>query len=317
MNPTPKNRTRLTMALVAMGVLIAASCLFRPLPLPEARRSFETRLTRQERDGERAPDPPVEVLQRIKYPAPSGELEAYLTPNATAAKKLPAIVWIFGGVSNGIGDTAWVKAEPENDQSASAFRKAGLVMMYPSFRGGNNNPGVREAFLGEVDDVLAAVDFLSHQSGVDPQRIYLGGHSTGATLALLAAESADRFRAVFAFGPISDVIEYGQKNLPFDSNDLNERGIRSPVYWLKAIKNPTFVFEGTRSPGNLRSLRALSDASDNPLVHFYPIESANHFSILAPITQFIANKIVHDTGPICSLSFTESELKQAYKGANK
>lgn len=55
-------------------------------------------------------------------------------------------------------------------------------MMFPSLRGGNDNPGVKEGFLAEVDDVLAAADFLGKQNYVDPGRIYLGGHSTGGTL---------------------------------------------------------------------------------------------------------------------------------------
>jgi dipeptidyl aminopeptidase/acylaminoacyl peptidase len=61
-------------------------------------------------------------------------------------------------------------------------------MMFPSLRGGNDNPGRHGGFYGEVDDVLAAHDYLSRQPYVDPKRIYPGGHSTGGTLALLTAE---------------------------------------------------------------------------------------------------------------------------------
>ena len=59
------------------------------------------------------------------------------------------------------------------------------IMMFPTLRGGNTNPGAREYLLGEVDDVLAAAEHLARLPYVDPQRIYLGGHSTGGTLALL------------------------------------------------------------------------------------------------------------------------------------
>ena len=41
-------------------------------------------------------------------------------------------------------------------------------MMFPSLRGGNDNPGAKEGFLGEVDDVIAAADFLAKQPYVDP-----------------------------------------------------------------------------------------------------------------------------------------------------
>ncbi len=89
-------------------------------------------------------------------------------------------------------------------------------MMFPSLRGGNNNPGQIEGFFGEIDDILAAAEFLAQQPYLDPDRIYLGGHSTGGTLVFLVAEASGRFRAVFAFGPVVDVREYGQEFIPFD-----------------------------------------------------------------------------------------------------
>jgi dipeptidyl aminopeptidase/acylaminoacyl peptidase len=63
-------------------------------------------------------------------------------------------------------------------------------------RGGNDNPGRREGFLGEVDDVLAAADHLSKLPHIDPTQIYLGGHSTGGTLALLVAECSNTSIAI-------------------------------------------------------------------------------------------------------------------------
>jgi predicted esterase len=82
------------------------------------------------------------------------------------------------------------------------------AMMFPSLRGGNDNPGVKEGFWSEVDDVLAATDYLAQQDFVDPQRIYLGGHSSGGTPVLLAAECSDRYRAVFSFGPAASAAGY-------------------------------------------------------------------------------------------------------------
>src|SRR5262249_50730652 len=148
------------------------------------------------------------------------------------------------------------------------FREAGIVTMYPSLRGGNDNPGAKEGFFGEVDDVLAAAEFLAGQKFVDPGRIYLGGHSTGGTLALLVAASSDRFRAVFALGPVADVTGYGPENLPFDLADARERELRAPVLWMRSISSPTSVFEGTESPGNLADLRELARASRGPVVQF-------------------------------------------------
>ena len=60
--------------------------------------------------------------------------------------------------------------------------------------GRTRSPGRVEFCAGEVDDVLAAARFLATQPYVDTNRIYLGGHSTGGTLALLVSERRHRLR---------------------------------------------------------------------------------------------------------------------------
>ena len=185
-------------------------------------------------------------------------------------------------------------------------------MMFPSLRGGNENPGWKEGFFGEVDDVLAAADFLASVPYVDPSRLYLGGHSTGGTLVFLVAASTDRFRGVFSFGPVDDVSGYGSQFLPFNTGNRQEIELRSPIQWLHSVRCPTFVFEGALQPGNAGSLNSLASASSNPLLRFHAVKGANHFSILAPTTRTIAAKIVRDEGPRTSLSFTAAELNQPF-----
>jgi dipeptidyl aminopeptidase/acylaminoacyl peptidase len=85
--------------------------------------------------------------------------------------------------------------------------------MYPSLRGGNNNPKYIEDGYGEMDDVIAAARYLASLPYVDLGRIYLGGHSTGGTLAMLSVESTTLFRAVFAFGPVGSYNAYGADKL--------------------------------------------------------------------------------------------------------
>jgi dipeptidyl aminopeptidase/acylaminoacyl peptidase len=255
--------------------------------------------------------PPPKLFRKVDYPSPAGKLAAYLTPDPRDGKKHPAIIWITGGDCNSIGDSAWTPARPSNDQSARQYREAGMVMMFPSLRGGNTNPGVEEGFLGEVDDILAAADYLANQGYVDPKRIYLGGHSTGGTLVMLVAESTDRFRAVFSFGPASDVSNYDNEYTPFNRNDQREIELRSPVKWLHCIRCPTFVFEGTIQ-GNIQSLQELMRASTSPKAHFYPVNGASHFSILAPTNRLIAQKILRDEGPETNIAFTAAELNKPF-----
>ena len=115
--------------------------------LTEARADFKTKLAPQA--GERTPveQAPPAIFSTIKYPAASGQLAAYLTPDPSDGKKHPAIIWITGGDCNSIGDV-WSPAPPENDQTAAAFRNAGIVMMFPSLRGGNDNPGAKAILFG-------------------------------------------------------------------------------------------------------------------------------------------------------------------------
>ena len=241
----------------------------------------------------------------------SGALKAYLTPDPGDGKKHPAIIWITGGDCNTIGDV-WSDSPRDNDQTAASYRKAGIVMMFPSLRGGNDNPGVKEGFLSEVDDVLDAMKYLEKQGYVDSKRIYLGGHSTGGTLALLVAESSDRFRGVFSFGPIDDVSGYGSDSgfLPFDISSRKEVEVRSPGYWLRSIQSPVWVIEGTG--GNISSLQAMARVSTNPKAHFIAIQGAGHFATLAPTNELIAAKILQDTGDACNISITEDEVNRNF-----
>jgi alpha/beta superfamily hydrolase len=281
--------------------------------LSDARRGFTTKLVRQVKTGEPVPQPPTGVLKSVKYQSPIGEMAAYVSPAPGDGKRHPAIIWLFGGFANSIDQIAWHKGPATNDQSAVVFREAGILMMYPSFRGGNNNPGFTESFYGEVDDVIAAADYVSKLDYVDTNRIYLGGHSTGGTLAMLVAESTDRFRSVFCFGPVTTVVGYGTDQLTFDTNNRKELELRAPVKWLEKINRPAFVFEGTSEPSNISSLRALSRATRNPKVHFLPVEGATHFTILRPISRLIAQKILRDDGAEPNIVFDEKELAGAMR----
>ena len=300
-----------------LGILLFSGCgrqegrlpgqTDKTLSLVEARRGFKTTLTGQESGKQAVPEPPPHLFRTVRYDSPVGKLAAYLTPDPRNGKKHPAIIWITGGDCNTIGEV-WEEAPASNDQTAAAFRKAGIVMMFPSLRGGNDNPGVKEGFFGEVEDVLAAAEYLASQEFVDPSRIYLGGHSTGGTLVLLVAECSDRFRGVFSFGPVEDVAGYGPEYLPFNSSSRRELELRAPIRWLHSIRSTVFVFEGTKQPGNLRSLKAMARASANPMVHFLPVSGANHFSILGPTTRLIAGSMLRDDGRVTNLAFTEQEL---------
>ncbi len=294
--------------------LIQVTDLSPPTELRQARSGFQTQLTASASKRGRPVETPTDAsFQLVRYPAASGELAAYLTPDPNDGKKHPAIVWITGSDSNSIGDV-WSKASRLNDQTAAAFRKAGIVMMFPSLRGGNDNPGAKEGFPGEVNDVLAAARFLAKQKYVDARRIYLGGHSTGGTLALLVAEYSPRFRGVFAFGAVADVSGYGQNSglLPFDISSRREVELRSPGYWLSSIQSPVWAIEGTTGSSNIDSLQAMERISTNPKLHFAEVKNADHFNVLAPTNELLAQKILQDTGDKSNITFSTEEVSRNF-----
>jgi len=293
--------------------LLVAGCHSAPTSLLDARAGFQTHLTAAKEAGLPPDTPPPALFKVVRYPAPVGALAAYMSPDPGDGRRHPAIIWITGGDCNSIGDV-WTPNPPENDQSAAAFRQARLVMLYPSLRGGNDNPGRKEGFWGEVNDVLAATAFLKKQPYVDPKRIYLGGHSTGGTLAMLVAESSPQYRAVFAFGPVDEAAGYGPNSgfLPFDMSRTEESRLRSPGEWLSLVQSPLWVIEGTEE-SNIESLRAMKEANHNPLTHFLEARNESHFSVLAPATQLLAQKIRADSAATSRIQITEAELQNQFR----
>ncbi|MCP5092539.1 MAG: prolyl oligopeptidase family serine peptidase [Gammaproteobacteria bacterium] len=258
--------------------------------LCEARQGFVTRIVASG-DPSGAPDSPNGgEFQLVHYQAPVGRLAAYVTTDPGDGKKHPAIVWITGGDNNSIGDV-WAPRNRSNDQSASAFREAGVVMMFPSQRGGNDNSGKREGFYGEVDDILAATDFLAKLPFVDPDQIYLGGHSTGGTMVMMVGACSDRYRAIFSLGPVAVAGQYGGDYVYCDPNDEKEMILRSPIFWLHCVKSPMYVFEGAEN-GNWEAVQLMVEENSNPQIQFFEVPGLDHFSVIAPLAEVLSEQIV-------------------------
>ncbi|MEO9932295.1 alpha/beta hydrolase family protein [Rhodopirellula bahusiensis] len=189
-----------------------------------------------------------------------------------------------------MGDV-WTRQPRDNDQSVGGFRDAGIVTMFPSLRGGNDNPGKREGFYGEVDDILAATEHLAALSYVDPMQIYLGGHSTGGTLVMLVGATTDRFRGIISLGPVAAAEQYGGQFVYCDPNDELEMRLRSPMHWLHCVESPMYVLEG--ASGNWDgAIEFMVDANGNPKIEFFRIPGHDHFSVIAPLVEIIADEIV-------------------------
>lgn len=116
---------------------------------------------------------------------------------------------------------------------------------------------------------------------------------------------------LLSVGPLfDDVSGYGGEYLPFNYGDSKEVLIRSPIHWLHTIKSPTFVLEG--DDGNISSLNAMKQHSKNAQVHFITARGTDHFGILAPTNQLLAQKVKADNGPTPNLTVTEEEVNRLF-----
>ncbi len=275
----------------------------------QAHDAFQTTLAKQESDDDPIPEPPEGVFELVNYPTKVGDMAAYVSSDPGDGQKHPMIIWVVGGWGNGISDFPWTYPEWDNDQTGSAFWRSGVLTMYPSFRGGNGNPGNYEALFGEVDDIISAYEYAASLPYVDPNRIYLGGHSTGGTRALLASEYSDKFRAVFCFGAVDDIRYHNNSQFTFDTSIEEEYTMRSPIHWLEDVKSPTFLIEG--SEGNGSNLKRIQETTENENINCYILEGYDHFAPLGPITPLLAEKILADTGAEPNISITQEELEKA------
>ncbi|MNS17927.1 Alpha/beta hydrolase family protein [compost metagenome] len=280
-------------------------------PFAEARKSFTTQLIKSDAVREPLEPPPAQLFRLVAYPASIGNMPAYLSNIPQDGTLRPAMVWLTGGLNNDIGDV-WSEQESDNDQSAAAIRKTGIIMMYPAQRGGNTSPGNNEICYGEVDDIIAAAQFLAKQPGVDPKRIYLGGHSTGGTKAILAAEASGMFRAIFSFGPVNRIDDYGtQYYEAFDTVSPKELEMRSPVLWLSSLTAPLFVFEGTYGNyAGLKYMQQVAKKEGNVYARFYELKEHDHFSGLQQTCTLIAQKIMADTNATVNIQISSNELPE-------
>jgi formylglycine-generating enzyme required for sulfatase activity/dienelactone hydrolase len=199
----------------------------------QARSRFRTKLLRKGPPPQPSgplPKPPAGVTE-IEYTSGELRLKAWVNRPADEQGKRPAVVFLHGGFAFGTGD--WEQAKP--------YRDAGFAVLTPTLRAENGQPGAWSLFYDEVDDVLAAAEYLGRQPWVDASNIFLAGHSVGGTLTLLAAMASPRFRAAASFdgGPFS---ANRPEFVPFDTSDSREMQLRSPMIYAGSFKCPVRIY---------------------------------------------------------------------------
>ncbi|HEX3150458.1 MAG TPA: acetylxylan esterase [Gemmataceae bacterium] len=205
----------------------------------DARKTFKTKLVKSgpaPQNNWVAEAPPPGVTE-VTYTSGGLKLKAWINKPKPGEAPMPAVLYLHSGYA--FETSHWDQCQP--------FRDAGFVTMTPLLRGENGQPGAFSFFYDEVDDAVAAAEMLAATPGVDPKHVFVAGHGTGGTLALLCAMTSKRFKGCASFSGSPDQVTFlrGQKHVvTFDQNDPNEFAMRSPLAYPKSFKCPVRLYIG-------------------------------------------------------------------------
>jgi hypothetical protein len=249
------------------------------------RVAFMTRLTRKGPAPESWEDFQLpENTELVLYQSGTLQLKAYIQfPDQNIREKKPAILFFHGGCA----------LQEAHLRCSRPFLDAGLVVMSPTFRGENGNPGNYELFFGEVDDARAAVIWLSQQSYVDETQMYTFGTSMGGEISALLSLYNDlplRFGgscgAFFGrserFGPESMY----NAPVPFDLNDQDEHDLRTLAGNIADMQTVHYAFIGTEDE-KFRSKMYKTLDTENSVLQIIEVPGTHVTSLDAAISEFI------------------------------
>jgi len=202
----------------------------------------------------------VMEFSKVKYRSRAGDMDvpAYLfTPLAKrGARGHAAMVWVHGGVH---GD--WNEAMLPFVKEAV---QRGYVIIAPDYRGSNGYGAAHYNAIDyggkELDDVIAAYDYLKTLPYVDPDRVGIMGWSHGGFIAAhLVMREETPFKAGAAIVPVTNLVfrlsykgpgyqrSYATQpsigGLPFEKPD--EYIKRSPLYHVEQLRVPILVHVAT------------------------------------------------------------------------
>lgn len=205
----------------------------------DARKAFQTKLTVTGPSPQfHTPLVPPDGVAVVEYKSGDLTLTAWTTDPPPGGARRPAVLYLHSGFA--FGEDDWEETEP--------LRKAGFAVFMPILRGENGQAGNYTLFCDEVADALAAADALAKRPGVDTNRLFVAGYSSGGTLAMLTAMADRRFKGCAAISGSPDqhkLIQFKDDVLvPFDAADPKEVAIRSPLAWPKSFKCPARLYVG-------------------------------------------------------------------------
>lgn len=192
-------------------------------------------------------------VKSISYPAADGKMiPAYLTISKDGpAKGRPAVILPHGGPSS---RDSW-----GFDWLAQFLAARGYAVIQPNYRG---SAGYGDEFLGEnafrdwktaMSDISDSGKYLVAQGIADPGKLAILGWSYGGYAALQSASlEPDRYKAVIAIAPVTDLAMLKRDYYEFTSSKLARETIGSgehlkpgsPLQNASRIKAPVLLVHG-------------------------------------------------------------------------
>lgn len=219
---------------------------------------------------------PPPGVREVVYESGNLKLKAWISvPKTEGNEKRPALVFFHGGFGFGASDM----------EDCKPFVDADYVVMTPWLRGENGLPGHFEMFYGELDDAVAAVQWLSKQPYVDADRIYTFGHSSGGVLSALLSLVDD---VPIKYGgssgglygtDIFDLINHIP--IPFDKDNPEERQLRVLPGNVRWMKREHYAYIGETDGGVMSGVRtARREMANNHRLLQIIMLRGDHFSSL-------------------------------------
>jgi dipeptidyl aminopeptidase/acylaminoacyl peptidase len=207
------------------------------------------------------PEGPLPEAEVLRWPGRDGrEIEGILVYplGYRRGQPCPLVVEVHGGPP-GVFTRGYIAA-PERMADTAALAARGYALLRPNPRG-SSGYGRDFRFAnygdwggGDLDDVMAGIDWLVAAGIADPARLGIAGWSYGGYLTAAAIAHTDRFKAACVGAGIVDAISFnGTADIPAFIpdylgaefwDDLEPYRRRSPVLQARAIATPTLILHG-------------------------------------------------------------------------
>ena len=138
---------------------------------------------------------------------------------------------------------------------------------------------------GGIGNAGSAIEFALYRMRVDPERLFVAGHSSAATLALQVAMAEPRVKAAVAYAPVTHLREYlGDETI--ETLNKGAWGFKAwveahdPITTAASLTCPTLLFHAKDDTVSefAKSQRFVEVARQtNPNVRLISVESGDHY----------------------------------------